>query len=80
MSTCTNPVYVFTRRDGTDVEVPCGTWYGGSQKLCDPCEEKLAKRFPQGWRYYPGDVCRHGRYVGGCGADYMCGRCESGEE
>jgi len=23
---------------------------------------------------YP--YCRHGRYVGGCGADYMCGACE----
>ncbi len=23
--------------------------------------------------------CEHGVYVGGCGADYMCGRCESGE-
>lgn len=24
--------------------------------------------------------CRHGRYVGGMGIDYMCGACESGEE
>lgn len=23
--------------------------------------------------------CRHGVYVGGCGADYMCGACENGE-
>lgn len=22
--------------------------------------------------------CKHGVYVGGCGADYMCGMCESG--
>lgn len=22
--------------------------------------------------------CEHGTYVGGCGADYMCGWCESG--
>lgn len=22
--------------------------------------------------------CRHGQYVGGCGADYMCGACENG--
>lgn len=24
--------------------------------------------------------CPHGVYVGGCGIDWMCGRCESGEE
>lgn len=24
--------------------------------------------------------CRHGVYVGGCGPDWMCGRCEQGEE
>lgn len=28
-------------------------------------------------RPYTG-YCRHGVYVGGCGADYMCGRCEDG--
>ena len=26
---------------------------------------------------YP--YCVHGNYVGGCGADYLCGYCESGE-
>lgn len=24
--------------------------------------------------------CEHGVYVGGCGADYMCGWCESGDK
>lgn len=28
----------------------------------------------------PHDHCRHGVYVGGCGPDYMCGRCELGED
>ena len=28
-------------------------------------------------RPYDG-YCRHGVYTGGCGADYMCGRCEDG--
>jgi hypothetical protein len=28
--------------------------------------------------YYP--YCVHGTYVGGCGADYMCGACEMGDE
>jgi hypothetical protein len=26
------------------------------------------------------NYCKHGTYVGGCGADYMCGWCESGVE
>lgn len=30
------------------------------------------------WRHEAG-YCQHGVYVGGCGADYMCGLCESGE-
>jgi hypothetical protein len=29
-------------------------------------------------QHYP--YCVHGKYVGGCGADYMCGECEMGEE
>lgn len=28
--------------------------------------------------YYP--YCVHGVYVGGCGADYMCGACEMGDD
>lgn len=24
--------------------------------------------------------CKHGTYVGGCGIDWMCGACESGED
>jgi hypothetical protein len=27
-----------------------------------------------------GDTCRHGVYVGGVGIDWMCGRCESGDD
>lgn len=27
----------------------------------------------------PNGYCVHGVYVGGCGADYMCGHCEMGE-
>lgn len=26
----------------------------------------------------PADHCKHGVYVGGCGWDFMCGRCEDG--
>lgn len=62
--------------------IPCGTEYDeyGHSILCDKCKTKYLEQYPQGWRYYPGDVCPHGVYVGGCGVDWMCGRCESGEE
>lgn len=33
--------------------------------------------------YWAGELdgyCIHGVYVGGCGIDWMCGRCESGEQ
>ena len=39
----------------------------------------LAREYPQGWAYYPGDTCKHGTYTGGCGIDRMCGACEMGE-
>lgn len=61
------------------IQVTCGSWYAGTQVICEKCEQRLIKHYPQGWRYTPGDVCKHGVYVGGCGADYMCGRCENGE-
>jgi len=78
MSDCTNTVSVSTY-SGYDMDVPCGTWYAGERYLCDGCEAKARRAFPQGWRYDPGDTCRHGVYVGGCGPDLMCGRCEAGE-
>lgn len=27
----------------------------------------------------PDGYCKHGVYVGGCGIDWMCGRCEDGD-
>lgn len=30
--------------------------------------------------FNPHDHCVHGVYVGGCGHDYMCGKCEMGDE
>ena len=77
---CEEPVTVGYRGDGSPVEVACGTMYAGANYFCDQCEAALAKRYPQGWRYTPGDLCKHGVYVGGCGADYMCGRCETKTE
>jgi hypothetical protein len=63
-----------------DAFVPCGNWYGGEQQLCEKCVRRAEREYPQGWRYYPGDVCRHGVYTGGIGVDRMCGRCEIGED
>lgn len=58
----------------------CHDMRGGSMVLCDACLAQAEKDYPQGWRGYPGDTCRHGRYTGGCGVDWMCGPCEMGEE
>lgn len=57
----------------------CGKSIGGYEFLCDPCEDKANARYPHGWRYYPGDTCPHGTYVGGSGIDWICGYCEGGE-
>lgn len=59
---------------GGEVEV----WSAGDMGYCDACLRRLEREYPQGWRYYPGDVCEHGCYVGGCGVDWMCGACEGG--
>ena len=47
--------------------------------LCEGAYKAYTRKYPQGWRYYAGDVCPHGMYTGGCGADVMCGPCESGD-
>jgi hypothetical protein len=57
--------------------VPCGTWVpGDGYEYCNLHMKQMQERYPQGWRYYPGDVCPHGKYTGGCGVDLMCGYCE----
>ena len=47
--------------------------------LCARHEAEATARYPQGWNAYPGDICPHGKYVGGSGIDHMCGYCENGE-
>lgn len=74
---CQNPVSTPGYRP---TKVACGTWWGGRQLICDDCIEKYEVLYPQGWRGYPGDVCKHGVYVGGCGYDYMCFQCEMGDD
>jgi|WetSurMetagenome_2_1015567.scaffolds.fasta_scaffold280367_1 hypothetical protein len=76
---CDTNITAMWRKDGTEVIMKCGDYFAGGKLLCRPCEEKAKKDYPQGWRYYPGDVCKHGTYVGGCGIDWMCGKCEMGE-
>jgi hypothetical protein len=58
----------------------CHEMSGGTMQLCDECYAQAQADYPQGWRGYPGDTCKHGVYTGGCGIDWMCGPCEMGEE
>lgn len=63
----------------SDQSIPCGTYQGGAVQLCDNCYDQAKIDYPQGWIGYPGDICSHGVYIGGCGADLMCESCELGE-
>lgn len=79
MAGCGKKVSQFVERGWTFKEVftPCGSTdqYGG-QLLCDECEARMERAYPQGWRDYPGDTCKHGTYIGGPG-DCLCGACEA---
>lgn len=78
---CAGEAYAWTDREGETHIVPCGKWrVGEGNQYCPRCLRVMQLTFPQGWRYYPGDKCKHGVYVGGCGADLMCGKCEFGDE
>jgi hypothetical protein len=79
MPECSTAVVAYVRRDGTAVVVKCGTWHNGEEHYCPACESKLAKLYPQGWTAYPGDICKHGTYTGGCGVDHICPQCENGD-
>jgi len=58
--------------------VKCGeTGFDGRLWLCDACVKTATVKYPQGWRNVPGDVCKHGTYVGDLyGPDFLCGACE----
>lgn len=58
---------------------PMSGEYSNGEELTVKEYKRLIKYYPQGWRYYAGDTCKHGVYVGGCGIDWMCGRCEMEE-
>ena len=82
MAACTEPVvhYEYNDRTGNTIEFKgtCGDWIYMEQRYCDTCYKAKEARYPQGWRAYPGDTCRHGMYTGGSGIDWICGRCEDG--
>ena len=61
--------------------LPCGEWQVGvGNVFCEKHLNEFKAEYPQGWNYYPGDVCKHGMYTGGCGVDWMCGPCEMGDD
>lgn len=73
MKNCTNK----TMSRYSEEQITCGTYQGGEKQLCDKCFNFASFQFPQGWKAYPGDTCKHGVYVGGCGVDLMCADCET---
>lgn len=80
---CKNKVNVYVSNDATpdsiEITVNCGDIYnnGHSTKaaLCPTCEKVANDNYPQGWQYTPGDICKHGVYVGG-DRDCTCYQCE----
>jgi hypothetical protein len=80
---CKNLISQFVPRGYGYKEIKCvcgSTSIHGTELICEECEEKLKKQYSQGWRFTPGDVCKHGTYVGDAGGpDYICGHCEDGD-
>jgi len=73
---CDNQVLLYSNGLNREIWGKCGSWFAGTQYFCGDCTLRLKHRYPQGWRYTPGDLCPHGSYVGGCMEDYMCPQCE----
>jgi hypothetical protein len=63
-----------------EVKTRCGsTGIYGQELLCEECTAKAERAYPHGWKDTPGDICKHGTYVGDAGGpDYICGECEDG--
>lgn len=81
----TDQRYMYTDDDGVDHysearDIMCGDRFWGSLQYCSYHERAYELWYPQGWNYYPGDVCPHGMYTGGSGIDWMCGPCEMGDD
>lgn len=78
---CKNKVIVDYKPNGDPITTRCGfTAPDGKVALCDACQAYYEEKYCQGWVRVPGDVCKHGNYVGEPGgADVMCFKCEQGE-
>jgi len=83
MARCKNKVSVYVPKGYgyKELQMPCGsTAIDGGINLCDSCIKEARNEHPKGWRNVPGDVCKHGTYIGDAGGpDYLCGKCENGE-
>ncbi len=81
MQKCKNTVKQWITSGWSYIErkSPCGSiGIDGRQLLCSACTKKAVKEYPQGWVNIPGDVCKHGTYIGDRSEpDYTCRRCEN---
>ena len=78
---CKNKVtqYVPRRYGHKAISCNCGTIsIHGVTLLCEECEERLSKEYPQGWMSTPGDTCIHGMYIGNHWDRSSCYKCEEG--
>lgn len=79
---CNQQVYQYIARGYglRRVKSQCGTTgIEGQLLLCPECEKRMEQEYPQGWMLVPGDICKHGTYVGDAGGpDHICGACEEG--
>jgi len=80
MSRCKNKVSQWIPKGFgyKEIKSQCGsTSIDGDRLMCTTCRDAEEKKYPQGWKNSPGDICKHGHYVGdACGPDYICGLCE----
>ena len=77
-----NIVWYNLDMNSTEMKAYCGKTQtdvmgNPKERLCEACEAKGKREFPQGWETYPGDRCIHGVYVGGSMEDRICGECEN---
>jgi hypothetical protein len=76
---------IISHRQTCHMSQVCVRWEANGNRMCDPevlcvgCATRMDFEYPQGWSHYPGDICKHGKYTGGSGIDWMCGPCEMGE-
>ena len=76
---CTMGGYTSCNRDNLYRRaIEAGHREGTLDMAIEDYQKKLEDKYPQGWRYYAGDTCKHGVYIGG-EYDCACYKCEVGE-